>query len=65
MVLYTLYITDACDMIYIIKCDIRHAVNFSDGPVVKTQPANTRDTRDAGSTPESGRSPGAGSGNPL
>ena len=33
--------------------------------VVKSPPANAGDARDTGSTPGSGRSPGAGNGNPL
>ena len=33
--------------------------------VVKDQPANAGDIRDAGSIPESGRSPGGGHCNPL
>ena len=33
--------------------------------VVKNLPANAEDARDAGSIPESGRSPRAGHGNPL
>ena len=33
--------------------------------VVKNLPANARDTRDMGSIPGSGRSPGVGNGNPL
>ena len=33
--------------------------------VVKNLPANVEDTRDAGSVPEMGRSPGGGHGNPL
>ena len=33
--------------------------------VVKNLPANAGDARDVGSTPESGRSPGGGNGNPL
>ena len=33
--------------------------------MVKNPPANSGDTRDAGSIPESGRSPGAGNGNAL
>ena len=33
--------------------------------VVKNLPANAGDIRDAGSIPESGRSPGRGHGNPL
>ena len=37
-------------------------MGFPGGSVVKNLPA---DTGDAGSTPESGRSPGVGNGNPL
>ena len=33
--------------------------------VVETLPANAEDTRDKGSIPGSGRSPGVGNGNPL
>ena len=33
--------------------------------IVKNPPANTEDTRDMGLTPESGRSPGGGNGNPF
>ena len=33
--------------------------------MVKNPPANVGDTRDTGSIPGSGRSPGAGNGNPL
>ena len=33
--------------------------------VVKNPPANAGDTRDMGSIPGSGRSPGEGNGNPL
>ena len=33
--------------------------------VVKNLPASAGDVRDVGSTPESGRSPGEGNGNPL
>ena len=32
---------------------------------IKNLPANAGDTRDSGSVPESGRSPGVGNGNPL
>ena len=39
--------------------------NSPGGIVVKNPPANTGDTRDAGSIPGSGRSPGVGNGNPL
>ena len=38
---------------------------FLGGSVVKNPPANAGDTRDAGSIPGSGRSPGRGNGNPL
>ena len=34
-------------------------------PEVKNPPTNAGDTRDAGSTPGLGRSPGGGYGNPL
>ena len=33
--------------------------------MVKTLPANAEDSRDLGSVPGSGRSPGEGNGNPL
>ena len=33
--------------------------------MVKNPPANIGDTRDVGSTPRSGKSPGEGNGNPL
>ena len=35
------------------------------GAVVQNPPANPGDARDAGSIPESGRSPGEGNGSPL
>ena len=35
------------------------------GAVVRSLPANVGDTRDMGSIPGSGRSPGEGNGNPL
>ena len=38
---------------------------FPGGAVVKNLPANTGDTKDAGSIPGYGRCPGAGNGNPL
>ena len=38
---------------------------FPSGTVVKNPPANVGDSRDVGSIPESGRSPGMGNGNPL
>ena len=38
---------------------------FPGGSVVKNLPANAEDVRDTGLIPGSGRSPGAGNGNPL
>ena len=38
---------------------------FSGGRLVKNPPADAGDTGEAGSVPESGRSPGVGIGNPL
>ena len=40
-------------------------MGFPGGSVVKNLPANAGDTRDTGSIPGSGRSPGEGNGNPL
>ena len=40
-------------------------LDFPGGAVVKNPPADARDTRDAGSIPGLGRSPGVGHGNPL
>ena len=40
-------------------------VGFPGGAVVKNPPGNEGVTGDVGSTPESGRSPGRGNGNPL
>ena len=40
-------------------------MDFLSGSVVKNLPANAEDTRDRGSTPGLGRSPGEGIGNPL
>ena len=48
-----------------------HAINnkskssFPGGTGVKNLPADAEDTRDTGSIPGSGRSPGEGNGNPL
>ena len=42
-----------------------HDWGFPDGAVVKNPPANTGNTRDAGSIPGSGKPPGVGNGNPL
>ena len=39
--------------------------NFPGGIVVKNPPATTGDTREAGSIPGLGRSPGVGNGSPL
>ena len=38
---------------------------FLEGSVVKNLPANAGDTRDAGSIPGSGRTPGVGNDSPL
>ena len=40
-------------------------MGFPGGRVIKNLPANSGDTRDLGSIPGLGRSPGAGNGNPL
>jgi len=40
-------------------------VGFPGGAVVKNLPTSTGDSRDMGSIPLSGRSPGEGNGNPL
>ena len=40
-------------------------VGFPGGSVVKNPPASAGDTRDTGSIPGLGRSPGEGNGNPL
>ena len=40
-------------------------LGFPSGAVVKNLPANSRDARDTGLMPGSGRSPGEGNSNPL
>jgi len=40
-------------------------LGFPGGAVVKNLPANSGDTRNMGSIPGSGRSPGVANGNPL
>ena len=40
-------------------------MGFPGGTGVKNLPANAGDTRDAGSIPKSGKSPGVGNGKPL
>ena len=40
-------------------------MGFPGGTRVKDLPANAGDTRDTGSIPGSGKSPGVGNGNPL
>ena len=40
-------------------------VEFPGGSVVKDPPANAGESKDLGSLPGSGRSPGGGNGNPL
>ena len=47
------------------KSSFHRVVGRPGGSVVKNLPANAGDTGDAGSIPESGRSPGEGNGNPL
>ena len=50
----------------IFKINTNNYVNgFPGGSVVKNLPANAGDTRDVGSIPGSGRSPGVGNGNLL
>ena len=44
---------------------LKHIQGFPGGPVVRNLPANTGYTRDVGSIPGLGRSPGGGQGNPL
>ena len=40
-------------------------MGFPCGTMIKNPPANARDTRDSGSIPGSGRSPGGGNDTPL
>ena len=47
-----------------LKSPIGTSRSFPDGLVVKNPPANLGDTGDVGSSPESGRPPGEGNGNP-
>ena len=47
------------------KTTISHFRGFPGGAVVKSPPANARDTRDVGSITRSGISPGEGNGYPL
>ena len=50
----------------VITRELNHSTSsFTGGSVVKNPPVSARDTRDAGSIPGSGRSPGGGNGNPL
>ena len=47
---------------------VQHYIVYGPSPkaqLVKNQPANVEDTRDVGSIPGSGRSPGEGNGNLL
>ena len=57
-------LTECCIMRHDVKLVTRciHHKGFPGGSVVKNPPANAED---AGSIPESGRSPGEGNGNPL
>ena len=47
------------------SCGVWAQLGFPGGSAVKKQPANAGDTRDVGSIPGLGRSPGGGHGNPL
>ena len=51
--------------IFIYEVGVIVSTGFPGGTVVKNPPANAGDTRDTGSIPGSGRSPGVGNGNPL
>ena len=48
-----------------IKLGVRNIRGFPGGTMVKNPPANSGDTRDMGSIPGSGRSPGGRNGNPV
>ena len=48
-----------------INLELNVKEGFPDGTVVRNSPANTGDSRDAGSVPGSGRSPGEGRSNLL
>ena len=50
---------------YYYLCTLKRRWGFPGGAVVKNLPANAGDTRDMGSIPGSGRSPGVGNGNLL
>ena len=63
---YLLYTTFGYIYIYIYIYTHTHThTGFPGGSVVKNLPANAGGSRDVGSTPVSGRSPGVGNGNPL
>ena len=50
---------------FTIKAHFNLDLGFPGGTSGKESPANAGDTRDVGSIPGSGRSPGGGNGNPL
>ena len=52
-------------VIHLITLSLLVPWGFPGGSVVKNPPANAGDTKDTGSIPEPGRSPGVGTGNPL
>ena len=54
-----------CVCVYIYIYIYIYMYGFPGGTVVKNPPVNVGDTRDVGSTPGSGRSPGVGNGNSL
>ena len=45
--------------------NVFYKIGFPGGAVVKNLPGNAGDTRNSGSAPGPGRSPGVGKGNPL
>ena len=53
------------ELCYLIKLSISILKGLPGGSVVRSPPANARDTGDLGSIPGSGRSPGEGNGNSL
>ena len=52
-------------LIFKIWIKLKHNMGFPGSAVIKNLPASAGGTRDVGSVPGSGRSPGVGNGNPL
>ena len=68
MVYHRILTIVSCAIQYIILNTVLYAIPLRASqvmPVVKNQPANAGDIRDAGSIPGSGNSSGGGNGNPL